>query len=106
MKPRAKPDESKFDPILDELHRARDAYARKFNFDVNAVCDALTRSTKHTPTTTKSSPASLKTSLAPNAGIEKAWSAEATRRLEEMENGTVTSIPVEAAIARARNSIR
>lgn len=48
MKPRAKPVEPLFDPILDELYRARDAYARKFKFDVGAICDALARSA-HTP---------------------------------------------------------
>ena len=44
-------------------------------------------------------------SLLPDAGIEEAWLAEALRRLEEMENGTVTGVPVEDAIARARGAI-
>ncbi len=48
----------------------------------------------------------LLSSLTPDAGIEEAWSAEAIRRLEEMENGSVTGIPVEDAIARARSAIR
>ena len=48
MKPRAKPVEPLFDPILDELYRARDDYARKFDFDVGAICDALAHSA-HTP---------------------------------------------------------
>ena len=44
----------------------------------------------------------LLSSLTPDAGIEEAWSAEAIRRLEEMENGSVTGIPVEQTIARAK----
>ena len=48
----------------------------------------------------------LLSSLAPDPGLEEAWSAEALRRLEEMENETVTGVPVEDAIARARNAIR
>ena len=47
----------------------------------------------------------LLSSLSPDPGIEEAWSAEAIRRLEEMENGSVTGIPVEAAIARAKTGL-
>ncbi len=44
--------------------------------------------------------------LSPDAEIEEAWSAEAIRRLEEMENGSVTGIAVEETIARApRDSV-
>ena len=43
---------------------------------------------------------------ATDPGIEEAWSAEALRRLEEIDNGTVTGVPVEQAIARTRNAIR
>lgn len=45
-------------------------------------------------------------SLSPDPGIEEAWSAEALRRLEEMDNGSVAGVPVEEAIARTRNAIR
>ena len=48
----------------------------------------------------------LLSSLSPDPGVEGAWSAEALRRLEEMENDSVTGVPVEDAIARARNAIR
>ena len=48
----------------------------------------------------------LLSSLSPNAANDEAWSAEAIRRLEEMENGSVTGIPVEETIARARSAIR
>lgn len=47
----------------------------------------------------------LLSSLSPDAGIEEAWSAEAIRRLGEMENGSVTGIPVEGAIARAKTNL-
>ena len=60
MNPRTKSIEPMFDPILDELYRARDAYAREFNFDTDAICDALARRAKHTPVNAKASPASLK----------------------------------------------
>ena len=53
MKPRAKTIEPPFDPILDELYRARDAYAREFNFDTDAICDALAPPTKRAPTSLK-----------------------------------------------------
>ena len=48
----------------------------------------------------------LLSSLTPDAGIEDAWSVEAIRRHEGMENGSVTGIPVEQTIARARSAIR
>ena len=48
----------------------------------------------------------LLSSLSPDPGIEETWSADAIRRLEEMDNGTVTGVPVEQAIARTRNAIR
>ena len=38
-----KPDEPLYDPILAEIYRTRDAYAREFNFDVDAICEALER---------------------------------------------------------------
>ena len=60
-----------FDPILDELYRARDAYARKFNFDTDAICDALARRTKHTPASAKASPASLTKSTRHRAGSQR-----------------------------------
>ena len=71
MKPRAKPAEPMFDPILDELYRARDAYAREFNFDTDAICDALARRTKHTPVNAKASPASLKKNPRHRAGSQR-----------------------------------
>lgn len=43
----------------------------------------------------------LLSSLSPDPAIEEAWSAEALRRLEEMDNGTVTGVPIEEATARA-----
>ena len=48
----------------------------------------------------------LLSSLSPDPGVEEAWSAEALRRLGEIENGSVTGVPVEDAIARARHAIR
>ena len=89
MKPRAKPIESKvdpkfdplFDPILDELYRARDAYARKFNFDTDAICDALARRTKHTPASTKPSPASLKKTARHRAGPQRTTGRNAAAKL-------------------------
>lgn len=41
MKAKLKSDNVLFDPILAEVYRIRDAYARRFNFDVDAICDAL-----------------------------------------------------------------
>jgi len=29
------------DPIVDEVRKARDEYARKFNYDLDAICDDL-----------------------------------------------------------------
>ena len=48
----------------------------------------------------------LLASLSPDTEIEAAWSAEAERRLAELESGSVTGIPVEVAIARARDAIQ
>ena len=48
----------------------------------------------------------LLASLSPDAEIEAAWSAEAERRLVELESGSVVGIPVDVAIARARDAIR
>lgn len=31
----------KSDPIVDEVRAARDAFARRYNYDVDAICDAL-----------------------------------------------------------------
>ena len=42
-----KPDEPLYDPILAEIYRTRDAYAREFNFDVDAICAALERRKPH-----------------------------------------------------------
>jgi Ni,Fe-hydrogenase III component G len=33
----------KTNPILDELRRFRDAHAKKFNYDVAAICEDLKR---------------------------------------------------------------
>ena len=43
MKHSTKSGEPLYDPILAELYKTRDAYAREFNFDANAICDALER---------------------------------------------------------------
>jgi putative addiction module component (TIGR02574 family) len=48
----------------------------------------------------------LLASLSSDEGIDQAWSIEADRRLAELESGTVTAVPVEDAIARARSAIR
>lgn len=48
----------------------------------------------------------LLASLHPDPQWDAAWSAEAERRLAEIEGGAVAGIPVEAAIERARNLIR
>ncbi|HNS21907.1 MAG TPA: hypothetical protein PKH24_15495 [Sedimentisphaerales bacterium] len=29
------------DPIIDELHRCREEYARQFNYDLDAICKDL-----------------------------------------------------------------
>ncbi len=78
MKPRAKPIEPLFDPILDELYRARDAYARKFNFDTDAICDALARRTSNAPTGAKASPPSLKKTTHHRAGLQRTAEAKRT----------------------------
>ncbi|MFM9967050.1 MAG: hypothetical protein ACKVQK_01415 [Burkholderiales bacterium] len=41
MNAKSKKGEAIFDPILAEVYRVRDAYARKFNFNIDAICDAL-----------------------------------------------------------------
>ncbi|MFT3665001.1 addiction module protein [Piscinibacter sp.] len=48
----------------------------------------------------------LLASLSADTSIEEEWATEAQRRLAELEAGTVAAIPIEAAIARARNAIR
>ena len=48
----------------------------------------------------------LLASLSADATVEEEWATEAQRRLAELEAGTVAVIPIEAAIARARNAIR
>ena len=48
----------------------------------------------------------LLASLSSETEMEEAWSAEAERRLAELENGSVIGIPAEVAIARAREAIR
>jgi putative addiction module component (TIGR02574 family) len=48
----------------------------------------------------------LLASLGPDTEIEAAWSAEAERRLAELEGGSAVGVPVEIAIARARDAIR
>lgn len=48
----------------------------------------------------------LLASLSPGVEIESAWSDEAKRRLAELESGSMVGIPVEIAIARARDAIR
>jgi hypothetical protein len=34
------------DPIVDEVRRAREAYFKEFNYDLNAMCKDLARRTK------------------------------------------------------------
>ena len=48
----------------------------------------------------------LLASLASDADVEDARSAEAERRLAELECGAISGIPVQDAIARARDTIR
>lgn len=43
MKAKSKDDDVLYDPILVEVYRIRDAYARKFNCNIDAICDALPR---------------------------------------------------------------
>lgn len=33
----------KTDPIIDELHRIRDEHAKKFKYDVHAICEDIRR---------------------------------------------------------------
>ena len=80
MKPRAKPVGPLFDPILDELYRARDAYARKFKFDVGAICDALARSA-HTPVSADAAPASQTKNARHRAGAKRAAGRNTTAKL-------------------------
>jgi len=45
------------DPIVAEVRKARDAYAKKFNYDIHAMCrDLKNRQTQH-PNKTISRPA-------------------------------------------------
>ncbi len=48
----------------------------------------------------------LLASLAADTDVADAWSAEAERRLAELERGAISGIPVQDAIARARDAIR
>ena len=48
----------------------------------------------------------LLASLSPTGEIEEAWSVDAERRLEELENGSVVGVRIEDAIARARSAIK
>lgn len=48
----------------------------------------------------------LLASLSRNVEIDEAWSVEAERRLVELESGSVARVPIEVAIARARDAIR
>jgi len=34
------------DPIIEEVRQARDAHARKFNYDLDAICDDLRKREK------------------------------------------------------------
>lgn len=45
-------------------------------------------------------------SLDEGSEIEEAWAAETTRRIAEIENGTVQMIPATAAIANARAALK
>ena len=48
----------------------------------------------------------LLASLSSTGEIDEAWSVEAERRLEELENGSVVGVRIEDAIARARRAIK
>ncbi len=48
----------------------------------------------------------LLASLPPDAELDAAWAAEACRRLDELDTGSVAEIPIEDAIARARAAMR
>lgn len=45
-------------------------------------------------------------SLDEDSNIEEAWATETTRRIAEIENGTVQLIPAATAIANARNALK
>lgn len=45
-------------------------------------------------------------SLGSDPEIEKAWAAEADRRDAEIDNGMVTAVPAEQALARLRAGLR
>ena len=48
----------------------------------------------------------LLASLSPDDDLDEAWAAEADRRLQEMLSGAVVGIPIDDAIARARNALK
>lgn len=48
----------------------------------------------------------LLASLSSDSDLDDAWSAEAERRLSELESGSVIGVPIADAIARARNAIK
>jgi putative addiction module component (TIGR02574 family) len=48
----------------------------------------------------------LLASLSPSAEFDAHWSAEVDRRIEEIEAGRVTLVPVADALSRVRDSIR
>jgi putative addiction module component (TIGR02574 family) len=50
--------------------------------------------------------ARLLTSLARTPDFDAEWAAEVDRRIEEIEAGRATMVPVEEALARVRDSIR
>ena len=47
----------------------------------------------------------LLASVGTHSEVEEAWAAEAERRLAEVEAGSVTLIPIEEAIRRARQAL-
>ncbi|MBV5276229.1 MAG: addiction module protein, partial [Lamprocystis purpurea] len=48
----------------------------------------------------------LLSSLAVDPSVEDAWAIEVDRRIAEFESGSVTDVPVEDVLARARAAIR
>lgn len=48
----------------------------------------------------------LLASLSSDEQIDQAWGVEAQRRLVEFESGAVLGVPIEDAIARARQALR
>lgn len=48
----------------------------------------------------------LLASLSSDSDLDDAWSAEAERRLSELESGSVIGVPIADAIDRARNAIK